>query len=39
MQLTHTAVAHKVAAYLHHEIPRDWLVVWTNAAMLEDDYG
>jgi hypothetical protein len=38
MQLTRTAVAHKLVAYLHHKIPLDGLVAWANAAMMEDDF-
>jgi hypothetical protein len=38
MQLTREAVAHKLAAYLHHEIPLGELVAWANAAMMEDDF-
>ena len=38
MQLTRKAVAHKLAAYLHHEISLDDLVAWANAAMMEDDF-
>ena len=38
MQLTREAVAHKLAAYLHHEIPLDELVAWANVAMMEDDF-
>ena len=38
MQLTRAAVAHKLAAYLHHEIPLDELVAWANVAMMEDDF-
>jgi hypothetical protein len=38
MQLTRKAVAHKLAAYLHHEISLDELVAWANAAMMEDDF-
>jgi len=33
MQLTRETVAHKLAAYLHHEISLDELVAWTNVAM------
>jgi len=39
MQCTREAVAHKLAAYLHHEIPLDDLVAWANAAMAEDDFA
>jgi len=38
MPLTRKAVAHKLAAYLHHEISLDDLVAWANAAMMEDDF-
>lgn len=38
MPLTRAAVADKLAAYLHHEIPLDELVAWANAAMMEDDF-
>ena len=38
MPLTRKAVAHKIAAYLHHEIPLDDLVAWANAAMMEDHF-
>ena len=38
MQLTREAVAHKLAAYLHHELPLDELVAWANAAMMDDDF-
>ena len=39
MQLTREAVAQKLAAYLHHEISLDDLVVWANTAMMEDDFA
>ena len=38
MQITREAVAHKLAAYLHHEIPLDELVAWANVAMMEGDF-
>ena len=38
MQLTREAVAHKLAAYLHHEISLDELVAWANLAMMEADF-
>ena len=38
MQLTREAVAHKLAAYLHHKISLDELVAWADAAMMEDDF-
>ena len=38
MQLTRKAVAHKLAAYLHHEMSLDELVAWAHAAMMEDDF-
>ena len=38
MQITREAVAHKLAAYLHHEIPLDELVAWANVAMMEDEF-
>jgi hypothetical protein len=38
MQLTHEAVARKLAAYLHHEISLDDIVAWANATMMEDDF-
>ena len=38
MQLTSASVAHKLAAYLHHEIPLDELVAWATVAMMEDDF-
>jgi hypothetical protein len=38
MQITRAAVAQKLAAYLHHEIPLDELVAWANVAMMEDDF-
>jgi hypothetical protein len=38
MQLTRAAVADKLAAYLHHEIPLDALVAWANVAMMEGDF-
>jgi cobyrinic acid a,c-diamide synthase len=38
MQLTREAVAHKLAAYLHHEISLDELVAWANVAMMEADF-
>ena len=38
MQITRAAVAHKLAAYLHHEIPLDALVAWANVAMMKDDF-
>ena len=39
MQLTSAFVAHKLTAYLHHEIPLDALVAWANVAMMEDDFA
>ena len=38
MQITREAVAHKLASYLHHEIPLDELVAWANVAMMEGDF-
>jgi cobyrinic acid a,c-diamide synthase len=38
MQLSREVVAHKLAAYLHHEISLDELVAWANVAMMEDDF-
>ena len=38
MQHTREAVAHKLAAYLHHEISLDELVAWANVAMMEGDF-
>ena len=38
MQLTREAVARKLAAYLHHEIPLNELVAWANIAMMEADF-
>ena len=38
MQLTREAVACKLAAYLHHKISLDELVVWANVAMMEADF-
>jgi len=38
MQITRVAVVHKLAAYLHHEIPLDELVAWANVAMMEGDF-
>jgi hypothetical protein len=38
MQLTHEAVARKMAAYLHHEISLDELVAWANVVMMEADF-
>jgi hypothetical protein len=38
MQLTCVAVARKLAAYLHHEIPLNELVAWANVAMMEADF-
>ena len=38
MQLTCVAVACKLAAYLHHEIPLNELVAWANVAMMEADF-
>ena len=38
MHLTREAVAHKLAAYLHHEISLDELVAWANVAMMEADF-
>ena len=38
MQHTREAVARKLAAYLHHEISLDELVVWANVAMMEGDF-
>jgi hypothetical protein len=38
MQLTHEAVARKLAAYLHHEISLDELVAWANVVMMEADF-
>ena len=39
MQLTSASVAHKLSAYLHHEIPLDALVAWANVAMMEGDFA
>ena len=39
MQITREAVAHKLASYLHHEIPLDELVAWANVAMMEGDFA
>jgi hypothetical protein len=39
MQITREAVAHKLAADLHYEIPLDELVVWTNVTMMEADFA
>ena len=38
MQLTRVAVTRKLAAYLHHDISREELVVWANVAMMESDF-
>jgi cobyrinic acid a,c-diamide synthase len=38
MRLTREVVAHKLAAYLHHEISLDELVAWANLAMMEADF-
>ena len=38
MQITRAAVAHKLAAYLHHEIFLVGLVAWANVAMMEGDF-
>jgi hypothetical protein len=38
MQITRAAVAHTLAAYLHHEIRLDELVAWANVAIMEDDF-
>jgi len=38
VQLTREVVAHKLAAYLHHEISLDELVAWVNAAIMEADF-
>jgi hypothetical protein len=38
MQITRADVAHKLAVYLHHEIPLDALVAWANVAMMEGDF-
>ena len=38
MQLTRVAVAHTLAAYLHHEISLDELMAWANVAMMEVDF-
>ena len=38
MQLTREAVAHKLVAYLHHEIPLDALVAWANIVIMEADF-
>ena len=39
MQITRADVAHKLAAYLHHEIPLNALVAWANVAMMEGDFA
>ena len=39
MQLTRAAVAHELAAYVHHEIPLDELVAWANVAMMDGDFA
>jgi len=31
-------VAHKLEAYLHHQLSLDDLVAWANTAMLEGDF-
>ena len=38
MQLTREVVAHKLAAYWHHEISLDELATWANVAMMEADF-
>ena len=38
MQIMRATVAHKLAAYLHHEISFDELVAWANVAMMEGDF-
>ena len=38
MQLTREAVAHKLAAYFHHEISLTELMAWAITAMMEDDF-
>ena len=38
MRLTREVVAHKLAAYLHHEISLDELVAWANVAMIAVDF-
>ena len=38
MQLTREMVAHKLEAYLHHQLSLDDLVAWANTAMLEGDF-
>jgi cobyrinic acid a,c-diamide synthase len=38
MQLTRDTVAHKLEAYLHHQLSLDDLVAWANAAMMEGEF-
>ncbi len=38
MQLMREMVAHKLEAYLHHQLSLDDLVAWANTAMLEGDF-
>ena len=38
MAITRETVAHKLAAYLHHEIPLADLVDWAQMAMMEGEF-
>ena len=38
MAITREMVAHKLAAYLHHEISLDELVDWAQSAMMEGEF-
>ena len=38
MKLTREAVAHELAAYLHHEISLADLVDWAESAMMEGEF-
>ena len=39
MQLTRETVAHRLVAYVHHEISLEALVAWANVAMMEDNFA
>ncbi len=38
MKITRENVAHKLAAYLHHEIPLEDLADWAETAMMEGEF-
>jgi hypothetical protein len=38
MQIIRASVAHRLAAYLQHEIALDELVAWANTAVMEGDF-